>query len=171
MYLLQKGTSSTPTCSCRFFINHNIFDKISKKWQSHFWESVNELKLILKVIAKQWILLSSLLIFSIETLCLRSGRKRCLREPQIHEEPYGNPFILSTHHLRSASASTSGPLQENNTHVKGSTAGNKRSKRITQNENTLSPSKIDSHFKTSKYVNGRTLFTLTPTYEANNNFP
>jgi cell division control protein 6 len=95
--------------------------------------------------------------FSI-ALPLRSGSKRRARVPQIHEEENGHPFIPSTVRLRSKTGDANGPQQGTDTNVKSSTIGNGRSKRNVRNDNTLSPSKIDAHFRASKSVTGK-IFT------------
>ncbi|KAH8698287.1 putative cell division control protein Cdc6 [Talaromyces proteolyticus] len=86
-----------------------------------------------------------------EPLPLRSGSKRRARPPRIHEEEQSPN--LSTASPRSKAVDCSGPFSENDANVKKLTIGNSRSKRNVRNDNTLSPSKIDSHFKASKPVN------------------
>ncbi|QKX62470.1 uncharacterized protein TRUGW13939_09631 [Talaromyces rugulosus] len=87
-----------------------------------------------------------------EPLPLRSGSKRRARTPRIHEEDEP-PSALPTTRRRSRAVDSVGPSAENDASIRKSAIGNSRSKRIVRNENTLSPPKIDSHFKASKPVN------------------
>ena len=82
-----------------------------------------------------------------DSLPLRSGSKRRARTPRIHEEESNTQTSLR---LRSRVVGIHEPQYTNQISTKVSTSGNGRSKRIVQNNETLSPSKSDTHLKPTK---------------------
>ncbi|KAL1977640.1 hypothetical protein VTN31DRAFT_499 [Thermomyces dupontii] len=89
-----------------------------------------------------------------ESLPLRSGCKRRLVGVVIHQDANTrHPSKSPTARARSSAQGDNDLQNRSNQIVNGSTAGNSRPKRNVRNENTLSSSKINSHFRVTKSVN------------------
>ncbi|KAI9924098.1 hypothetical protein ASPWEDRAFT_67200 [Aspergillus wentii DTO 134E9] len=87
-----------------------------------------------------------------EALPVRTSSKRRVQKPRILKQE-DQPPVPSTRQLRSRTRNSSSIEQENDGNVKSPPAENGRSKHTVRDEQPISPTKINGHFRTSKSVN------------------